>query len=47
MSEYVGFIFDRLKGWPAYYVAGEQNSSVLIADRERRNIVQESKQMTL
>ena len=47
LSEYVGFIFDRLKGWPAYYVAGEQNSSVLIADRERRNIVQESKKISL
>ncbi|MDY6939774.1 MAG: glycosyltransferase family 2 protein [Cyanobacteriota bacterium] len=47
LAEYVGFIFDRLKGWPAYYVAGEQNSSVLIADRERRNIVQESKKVKI
>ncbi|MBD2180101.1 glycosyltransferase family 2 protein [Aerosakkonema funiforme] len=42
LSEYVGFIFERLKGWPAYYIAEEKNSSVLIADRDRRNIVKNS-----
>ncbi|MCL1473021.1 glycosyltransferase family 2 protein [Argonema antarcticum] len=42
LSEYVGFIFDRLKGWPAYYIAEEKQSSVLIADRDRRNIVKSS-----
>jgi glycosyltransferase involved in cell wall biosynthesis len=42
LCEYVCSILDRLKGWPAYYVADEKTSSILIADRERRNIVKES-----
>jgi len=43
LCEYVCSILERLKGGPAYYVAEEKNSSVLIADRERRNIVKDSK----
>lgn len=42
LCEYISSILDRIKGRPAYYVAEEKNSSVLIADRERRNIVKDS-----
>lgn len=47
LSEYVGFIVDRLKGVPSYYVASEKNSSVLIADRDRRNVVQHSENIQI
>lgn len=47
LSEYIGFIVERIKGVPSYYVASEKNSSVLIADRERRNVVQHSKNIKL
>ncbi|WP_250123010.1 glycosyltransferase family 2 protein [Chroococcidiopsis sp. CCMEE 29] len=43
LCEYVCSMLERLKGWPAYYVAEEKNSSVLIADQKRRNIVKNSK----
>ena len=43
LCEYVGLIIAKSRGWAAYYIADEKNSSVLIADRERRNIVRESK----
>lgn len=42
LCEYVCSLLDKLKGWPAYYIADEKTSSVLIADRERRNIVKDS-----
>jgi glycosyltransferase involved in cell wall biosynthesis len=47
LCEYVGVILNRGKKQPAYYVASEKNSSVLIADQERRNIVQESNSVKL
>lgn len=42
LCEYVGVILNRAKGWPAYYVTDEKNSSVLIPDQERRNVVKYS-----
>jgi glycosyltransferase involved in cell wall biosynthesis len=42
LSEYVGRILNRLRDRPLYYVMGEMDSSVLLVDRERRNIVSES-----
>jgi glycosyltransferase involved in cell wall biosynthesis len=47
LSEYVGFILDRLKGFPAYYVASEKNSSVLVALPEQRNVVNHSDNVQL
>ncbi len=43
LCEYVGLMFAKSRGWAAYYVADEKNSSVLIAKQEQRNIVQESR----
>jgi len=42
LCEYVGVILNRAKGWPAYYVTDEKNSSVLIPNQERRNVVKYS-----
>lgn len=39
MCEYVGMLFERSKGWMAYYVSSEDNSSVLIANANRSNVV--------
>ncbi|HEY9908331.1 MAG TPA: glycosyltransferase family 2 protein [Thermosynechococcaceae cyanobacterium] len=47
LCEYVGFMLDRLKGFPSYYIANEKNSSVLIANPERRNIVNQSENILL
>lgn len=43
LSEYVGLMFAKSRGWAAYYIAEEKNSSILITEQERRNIVQDSK----
>ncbi len=42
MSEYVGQMVVESEGRPLYYVLEERNSSVLVADRERRNVVEET-----
>jgi glycosyltransferase involved in cell wall biosynthesis len=47
LCEYVGLIFAQSRGWAAYYIAEEKNSSVLIAKEERPNIVQESQDINL
>lgn len=47
LCEYVGLMYAKSKGWPAYYIAGEKTSSVLIADRERRNIVPDSENIQI
>lgn len=47
LCEYVGLIFAKSKGWAAYYIAEEKNSSVLISDQEQRNIVQNSKNINI
>ena len=39
LSEYVGHILAEMSQRPLYYVQGEHNSPVLIADQNRRNIV--------
>lgn len=43
LCEYVGLLFAKSRDWAAYYIADEKTSSVLIVEQERRNIVQESK----
>ena len=43
LCEYTGRVLNRLQDRPLYYLRGEQNSSVLLVDRERRNIVEESR----
>lgn len=42
LCEYVGLMFAKSRGWAAYYVVDEKNSSVLIAEPERRNVVKNS-----
>ena len=44
LSEYIGRILEESKERPLYYVLEERNSSVLLADQERRNVVRESLQ---
>lgn len=40
LCEYVGLIYGKSRDWAAYYVTDEKNSAVLLADSERRNIVE-------
>lgn len=47
LCEYVGLMFANSRGWAAYYIAEEKTSSVLIAQEERLNIVQESEDIQL
>lgn len=42
LCEYTGRMLDRLRDRPLYYLMEERNSSVLLVDKERRNIVEES-----
>jgi hypothetical protein len=43
VTEYVGRILNETRERPLYYIAEEANSSVLIAGRDRRNVVADSK----
>lgn len=47
ISEYTGRILNRLRNRPLYYQREEKNSSLMLIDRERRNIVEESKSTDL
>ncbi|WP_017326274.1 glycosyltransferase family 2 protein [Synechococcus sp. PCC 7336] len=47
LCEYIGLMFVKSRGWAAYYIAGEKNSSILIADKERRNIVNDSRNIKI
>ena len=47
LCEYVGLIFAKSKGWAAYYIAEEKNSSVLISEQKQRNVVQDSKSINI
>jgi len=47
LCEYVGLIFAKSKGWAAYYIAEEKNSSVLMSEQEQRNVVQDSKNISM
>lgn len=47
LCEYTGRMLNRLRDRPLYYLRGEKNSSVLLVDNERRNIVEESKSIDL
>ncbi len=42
LCEYTGRLFNRLQDRPLYYLMEEKNSSVLLVDTERKNIVEES-----
>lgn len=43
VTEYVGRILNESRERPLYYVAEEANSSVLVANQDRRNVVTESR----
>jgi hypothetical protein len=47
MAEYTGRILNRLRDRPLYNQMEEKNSSLLLIDRERRNIVKESRETDL
>lgn len=42
LCEYIGWLTEEVKDRPPYYVLEERNSSVLIADETRKNVVTES-----
>jgi len=42
LCEYMGLMLNRLQSRPLYYLKEEKNSSVLIAGKERKNVVTES-----
>ncbi len=44
VSEYLGRLFNEVKGRPLYYVQEEANSSVLVSGEERKNVVTEAEQ---
>lgn len=41
LCEYIGRLFDETKQRPVYFIEKEKNSSVLISDEDRKNIVKE------
>jgi glycosyltransferase involved in cell wall biosynthesis len=43
LCEYTGRMLNRLRDRPLYYLMEERNSSVLLVDKERHNIVEESR----
>lgn len=47
LCEYTGRILDGLRDRPLYFIMEERNSSVLLMDEERRNIIEESKAVEL
>jgi len=47
LSEYTGRMLTRLQDRPLYYLMNERNSSILLIDRDRHNIVEESKSIDL
>jgi hypothetical protein len=42
LCEYVGIMSAKLRGWSSYYIVNEVNSSVLIANPEQLNLVEDS-----
>ena len=42
LSEYVGRVLESTQGRPLYFLGDEKNSTVLLLDTERRNVVQKS-----
>lgn len=47
LCEYTGRMLNRLRDRPLYYLMEERNSSVLLVDKQRRNIVEESNPVDL
>lgn len=47
LCEYTGRVLNRLRDRPLYYIMEEKNSSVLLIDKERRNVLEESKHVEL
>ena len=44
LCEYVGRLIEEVKDRPPYFIMEERNSSVLLADEERKNVVTETVQ---
>jgi hypothetical protein len=42
LCEYMGLMLNRLHARPLYYIKEEKNSTVLLIDRDRMNVVEES-----
>jgi dolichol-phosphate mannosyltransferase len=47
LCEYTGRMLNRLRDRPLYYLRGEKNSSVLLVDNERPNVVEDSQSVDL
>jgi glycosyltransferase involved in cell wall biosynthesis len=47
LCEYTGRVLDRLRDRPLYYIMEEKNSSTLLIDEERRNVLEESEHVEL
>ena len=47
LCEYTGRVLNRLRDRPLYYIMEEKNSSILLIDKERRNVLEESEHVDL
>ena len=47
LCEYTGRVLNRLQNRPLYYQMNERNSSILLVDRDRPNIVEDSESIDL
>ncbi|ELR97349.1 glycosyltransferase [Gloeocapsa sp. PCC 73106] len=47
LSEYIGLLIVKSRGWANYYVAEEKNSSVVISPKVEKNVVHDSEDMTI
>ena len=47
LCEYTGRVLNRLRDRPLYYIMEEKNSSVLLIDKERRNVLEESEHVDI
>lgn len=47
LCEYMGRMLNRLRERPLYYIREERNSAVLLIDKERLNVVEESEEVDL
>lgn len=47
LSEYIGLLIAKSRGWANYYVASEKNSSVPIIPEDKQNIVHDSQDLNI